>query len=423
MKMNHIDGNKISPMAIIACVSAKHKTGKTNTFKLKEYFEQEEQIHDSIDEYSNSEQTEDIEDIEDMEQTEEIEEIDQTKEIEEIEEIQEIQDIEGMEEAVDKYHYNKLTHPAKPVDKFFDCGKTNYIDCSKKSPNSLLATIFAKQSNDSQNPLGKTIKEEEKQIIVDSDDKLDDETKNDYIDSENITESLQTTQPIKENIDYELEKTSESDSTTNNSEEGKTEDISGPCFQVVLLSTDDNGELGIEDNSKEDTQKDDSNWVNENGPKIIEIPSGILASFLGVLNSNAVGIPLDSMVKITKVSEAKNENYEEKNADEECDESCEEKNADEEYNESYEEKSLDEYCFESCEDESVDEYYYESCEDKSAGEYYCESCEDKSTDEYYYESCEDKSTDEYYYKCYEDKSTDEYYYECYEDKNPNGYGY
>ncbi len=412
MKMNHIDGNKISPMAIIACVSAKHKIGKTNTFKLNECFEEEGQIHDSIEESSNLEQTEEIEEkkeigIEDIEQTEEIEEK------------EEIQYVKYMGKAVDKYHDNKLTHTAKFDENFFDSVKTNHVDCSKKSPNSLLATIFATQSNNSQNPLGKTIKDEEEQIITDSDDKIDDEVQNDYIYSENIAESLQTNQPIKENINYELEKTSGSDSTTNNSEEGKTKDISGPCFQVVLLSTDDNGEIGIEDSGKVDTQKDDVKCVNESGPKIIEIPSGILASFLGVLNSNTLGIPLDSLVKIIKVSEADEENCEYKNADEECCESYEEKDDNEECCESYEEKDDNKECYESYGEKDDNKENYENYEEKDDNEECYENYEEKDDSEECYESYEEKDDNEECYESYEEKDDNEECYENYAEKDDN----
>ncbi|HOV26204.1 MAG TPA: hypothetical protein PK566_07595 [Pseudobacteroides sp.] len=312
MKMNRIDGSKISPMAIIARVSVKHKIAEPTASESEENFTQIE--------------------------------AGQTGEMEEIKREKEIGETKESEKS------NIYTHMTEPV-------KTNYIDCSKKSPNSILAGIYTKKPKNSQCSPNKIIKDEEKK--------------------EDIAQSLKTSDP---------------------------DEAVNPYIQVVLISSDEDGESCMEHSN---TRNDECNGnsVNENEPKIIEIPSEVITSFLNMLNTNDAGVSLDSLIKITKAPKTEEDIDEAKRTDENI---CEDS----------EDESVDEYNYEDSEDESADEYNYEDSEDESTGEYNYEDSEDKSADEYNYE---DKSIDEYYCEDYEDKSADEYCYEDYELKNTDGY--
>ena len=67
-------------------------------------------------------------------------------------------------------------------------------------------------------------------------------------------------------------------------------------------------------NTRSDQWNDDS--ASENEPKIIEIPSEVITSFLDKLSTNEAGISLDSLIKITKAPKAQDDNSEDKRADE-----------------------------------------------------------------------------------------------------------
>jgi len=384
MKMNKIDGSKISPTAIIACVSAMHNTCKPKTSKHKEDFIQNEQPDNFIEVFGSFEDAALAEEMEEMEEIERVKEIGDMKEID---------------------NSDSFIHPTKTE-------KTNYIDCSKKSPNSLLASIYAKKPKASHHALNKIIKDEEKQDI-ECEDKFTNKTKEEGSNNcENTTQSLKDNDP--------------------------NEPVS-PYLQVVLLSEDEDGESDIKHSSIKDEDESNDNSANENEPKIIEIPPDVLTSFLNILNTN-IGISLGSLIKITKASETEDDNYEDKSScedkgTEECysedyedkgaeecySEDYEDKGAEECYSEDYEDKGAEECYSEDYEDKGTEECYSEEYEDKGTEECYSEEYEDKSTEEYYSEEYEDKITQEYYYEDSEDKNTDECYYECYESENTDEY--